>query len=219
MQWFRNQLLPNIKPGSTIVIDNAPYHSVRLEKNPSSSWKKEEIVEWLKTKNINLEGNMNKAELLELCKFHKPQFPVDEVAKQNGHRVLRLPPYHCHFNPIELIWAQVKGYVADKNRTFKMSDVRNLTDEKINLITSREWKNAVEHVRKEIKKQCELDGILEGRVEEMIIHIGSGSSSSGSSTSEEESEEDFTSEMEVSLAEDSVPSTSGGISGIYPLPE
>ncbi|XP_072389297.1 traB domain-containing protein-like [Diabrotica undecimpunctata] len=29
---------------------------------------------------------------------------------QHGHRVLRLPPYHCQFNPIENVWSDSKRY-------------------------------------------------------------------------------------------------------------
>ncbi|KAJ4441671.1 hypothetical protein ANN_11529, partial [Periplaneta americana] len=32
-----------------------------------------------------------------------------------GHVVLRLPPYHCILNPIEMIWSEVKRKVASKN--------------------------------------------------------------------------------------------------------
>lgn len=35
---------------------------------------------------------------------------LDEMAVEHGHRVLRLPPYHCHFNPIELVWSECKRY-------------------------------------------------------------------------------------------------------------
>ena len=33
---------------------------------------------------------------------------IDEIARACGHEVLRLPPYHCTLNPIELVWAQLK---------------------------------------------------------------------------------------------------------------
>jgi transposase len=39
---------------------------------------------------------------------------------------LRLPPYHSHLNPIELVWAKVKGEVAAENKTFKLCDVTTL---------------------------------------------------------------------------------------------
>ena len=32
----------------------------------------------------------------------KPKFVVDEMATAVGHEVVRLPPYHCELNPIEL---------------------------------------------------------------------------------------------------------------------
>ncbi|KAH7934522.1 hypothetical protein HPB51_029111 [Rhipicephalus microplus] len=51
-QWFGEQLLPNIKPCSVIVMDNAPYHSVRLERVPTSSSRKADIQSWLTEKNI-----------------------------------------------------------------------------------------------------------------------------------------------------------------------
>ena len=40
-EWFTNKFLPNIQLGSIIVMDNAPYHSVHVEKIPTSSTKKE----------------------------------------------------------------------------------------------------------------------------------------------------------------------------------
>ncbi|KAH8027562.1 hypothetical protein HPB51_007112 [Rhipicephalus microplus] len=51
-KWFGEQLLPNIKPCSVIVVDNAPYHSVRLERVPTSSSRKADIQSWLTEKNI-----------------------------------------------------------------------------------------------------------------------------------------------------------------------
>lgn len=49
-----------------------------------------------------------------------------------GHKVVRLPPYYCQYNLIELIWAKVKGEgeVAEKNNTFKMKDVHMLLKER-----------------------------------------------------------------------------------------
>jgi hypothetical protein len=41
--------------------------------------------------------------------------------------VLRTPVRHCELNPIELIWAQVKGFVAKNNTTFRLKDVKELT--------------------------------------------------------------------------------------------
>ncbi|CAF4888983.1 unnamed protein product [Pieris macdunnoughi] len=88
-------------------MDNASYHSRRQEKTPVTSWKKYDIQQWLSSKDISFEDNDTKAQLLEKIKNVKPQYQsyvIDEMAKEAGVEVLRLPPYHC-----ELVWADVKG--------------------------------------------------------------------------------------------------------------
>ena len=47
------------------------------------------------------------AELWTLVKSEREKFPnkvMETVAKGYGHEILRLPPYHCELNPIELAW-------------------------------------------------------------------------------------------------------------------
>ena len=54
---------------------------------------------------------MVKPKLYDIIKLYKPRFrsyEIDKMADEFGHSVVRLPPYHCEFNPIELIWAQVR---------------------------------------------------------------------------------------------------------------
>ncbi|XP_063366262.1 uncharacterized protein LOC134654718 [Cydia amplana] len=50
-KWF-GVILNNVEPNSVIVMDNAPYHSRKLEKTPILKTKKAEIQEWLRSKNI-----------------------------------------------------------------------------------------------------------------------------------------------------------------------
>ena len=33
---------------------------------------------------------------------------------------------YCEFNPIEMVWGDVKGYVGRENNTFKTNDVKDL---------------------------------------------------------------------------------------------
>ena len=40
---------------------------------------------------------------------------VVKFAEEAGHQVLRLLPYQCQYKLTELIWAQVKAYIAKKN--------------------------------------------------------------------------------------------------------
>lgn len=72
--------------------------------------------------------------------------------------VIRLPPYHCQYNPTELIWAQIKKYVVTNNTTFKMEDVKRLTKEAIEKITVEDWKKCVHHAEEyqeyDFYKEC-----------------------------------------------------------------
>lgn len=82
-----------------------------------------------------------------------------------GHEVIRLPPYHCQYNPIELIWAQVKNQVASKNKTFKMVDIEKLTHEALNSVTIHDWEKCVRHTKElqdqDIEKKMLRDSVLE----------------------------------------------------------
>ncbi|XP_037505857.1 uncharacterized protein LOC119382214 [Rhipicephalus sanguineus] len=136
--WF-NGVLQKLPAGSVIVLDNAPYHSRREEKLPTTAWKKEEIQEWLTSKNITYGKRIIKKQLLELVAFVKSRFLsyiVDNTAVRAGCLVLRLPPYHCEFNPIELVWAKVKNGIAADNRDFKLSTVDAILRDKIKRVTA-----------------------------------------------------------------------------------
>ena len=68
-----------------------------------------------------------------------------------GHRVIRLPPYHCELNPLELIWAQVKRYAAMHNTSFKISNLDTLCQEAVANVSVEDWVKACGHVIKEEK--------------------------------------------------------------------
>lgn len=101
-QWFEN-VLPKLGENAVVVMDNAPYHSRRLERILTTAWKKNDIQNWLVSKNISYDDNEIKTELLLKVKNVKDHFKiyvVDELAKKYKVEVLRLPPYHCELNPI-----------------------------------------------------------------------------------------------------------------------
>jgi len=108
--WFTSSLIPNIPAHSCIVMDNASYHTIQESKVPTMSSTKAAMQNWLTANRISWSGDMIKAQLNLLIQQNKPRLTkhvVDELARSHGHYVLRLPPYHCELNPIELIWAQI----------------------------------------------------------------------------------------------------------------
>jgi len=113
LKWFCG-VLPLLKDNSVIVMDNVPYHSVKTESSPTTSCKKANIIQWLEFKGAETTPEMIKFDLMKIVRQIKHKYDlyvVDEEAKKQNKIVLRLPPYHCELNPIEMAWSNVKGYV------------------------------------------------------------------------------------------------------------
>ncbi|XP_055910656.1 uncharacterized protein LOC129945019 [Eupeodes corollae] len=129
---------------------------------------------------------MVKAELLSIVKHHKTRYEtyvVDDMAQAAGHEVLRLPPYHCELNPIELVWAQVKGFVASRNKSFKMTELKGLFESAIQNVDAEKWHWCVQHVEQVVEpKMWEMDVFSEDAVESLIINLDEESSSSNYSS-------------------------------------
>ncbi|RZF46450.1 hypothetical protein LSTR_LSTR012525 [Laodelphax striatellus] len=183
-KWFQESLLPNLSTPSVIVMDNAPHHSKVLDEAPTEANKKSEIQEWLCEHSIQFEEHFTKAELLELCEMYKPLVPkylIDEMAKAKGHKIVRLPPYHCNFNAIEMIWAKVKEHVAQNNTASNLTGIRRLIEKGIEKVTSVEWTDIVKQTRETILEAWTQVEINETAVEELIKHLNGDDSDSETS--------------------------------------
>jgi hypothetical protein len=87
-EWFR-KILTKLPDNAILVMDNATYHSRKLEKNPTSS-KKADMQEWLRLKHIEFDADMVRSELLHLIRLHKNQYNLyvtDELAKNNKIKI------------------------------------------------------------------------------------------------------------------------------------
>nr|CAH7766760.1 unnamed protein product [Callosobruchus chinensis] len=180
--WFSN-ILPRLEDNCVIVLENAPCHSRKLEKLPTSASKKSDIQDWLSSKNIAFDKSMLKLQLLEIVKQHKAEYDkyrIDVMAKLQNKTVLRLPPYHCELNAIELIWADIKNFVAQHNTTFKFSDMELLSTA-VKRITPETWKKCVQHVQEKVEVQMwELDNIIERRIQPIMIQFDDNESTTSS---------------------------------------
>ena len=79
----------------------------------------------------------------------KKRYIIDKMALEKGGRVLRLPPYHCCLNAIEMVWHQLKSNIRRQNvysdKPEKVLDlIRDVCDE----LTPEDWSNCVQHVLK-----------------------------------------------------------------------
>ncbi|XP_066949357.1 uncharacterized protein [Macrobrachium rosenbergii] len=172
-------------------MDNASYHSVIIDKAPTISDRKQVIKEWLISKGEN-PTDVRKREL-EMVKLHSSRTGKDYVIvkldREHGHRIVRLPPYHCQYNPIELIWGQVKNYVAKRNY-FKMANLKPLLQEALQQVTKENRSNAVKHVQDVKIEDSEGDDDAEYLFESFMINIVSSDDDDDDDGDEEEEEED-----------------------------
>ena len=100
---------------------------------------------------------------------------VSKTTREAGHTVLRLPPYHCDLNSIELIWWQLKRYVAANNVTFK-PDVQKLTERAFKTITAERWRSVCEHVKKIEADYWTRDNLCESEIEKFVVNLEEDSS-------------------------------------------
>jgi hypothetical protein len=97
-KWVIKKLLPNFPPSSVVVLDNAPYHSVQVDKVPSKYSVKSEMISWLERQGVFCDPTMRKGQLYDLILTRKPKektFKTDHLLNGHGHTVVRLPPYMC----------------------------------------------------------------------------------------------------------------------------
>ncbi|CAO4362688.1 unnamed protein product [Caenorhabditis nigoni] len=100
-----------------LVLDNASYHCRTIENAPTSASKIAEIKEFLDAEGVHYDRYELKTALYEKVQEHMKsvggrtvlkKYFVDEMAKKCAIQVIRLPPYHCFLNPIEMFWSQLK---------------------------------------------------------------------------------------------------------------
>ena len=168
-KWLQNDLLPKLEEPSIIVLDNASYHSRLEEKRPTTAWKKVDLQLWLQKNCIAFSELHKKDTLLKLCKAHykKPVYVVDNIITAAGHDVLRLPPYHCIFNPIEMVWSQTKRFY-DKD-VLKSKNPLDAWNRALQNVTPEQWKSYVKHTENIIKTYWDKEKFV--KVNNIIINL------------------------------------------------
>ena len=148
-KWFREKLLPNIPARSLIIMDNASYHNVLSPVSaPTPSCKKEKIRSWLERNHFPVKDDCLKAELVEILTKVGPQptYVLDEIASEQGHAVLRTPPYHPELQPIETCWGIVKNEIA-RNCDFTMDNLILQLESAFDKVTAKTCAGLIKKIR------------------------------------------------------------------------
>jgi hypothetical protein len=70
-KWVRDKLIPSLPTNSVVVMDNAPYHSVQVDKVPLKYSVKTEIIVWLRKKGISRDEKMCEQQFFSLVAANK----------------------------------------------------------------------------------------------------------------------------------------------------
>ena len=157
-EWFRNQLLPNLKQKSLIIMDNAAYHKSLPPDTPNTNKsRKRDILDKLREVGLECEENVGIVELKKIyaayIRLHVKPVLV-QLAESQGHRVIFTPPYHSNLQPIEIVWANIKSRVGRQyTSTTTFSDVKSRLVESFQYYsTQHELINSIiKHIDKELK--------------------------------------------------------------------
>jgi len=134
---------------------------------------KAELLEIMAARGIEVPTPVpTKPKVIELINAHSQNrmYHVDELIKEAGHEILRLRPYGCELNPIELVWSQFKGNTRAKNTSPTLSGtvVELLREEERKPSYKQLWRDCCEHVKK--IEASESRGLQD--VEPVIFNVG-----------------------------------------------
>ncbi|EFO83412.1 hypothetical protein CRE_02904 [Caenorhabditis remanei] len=110
--------------------------------------------------NLLFSSKATKPELFSLVKSHiaanggREAFVVYEVdswaEKMYGVGILRLPPYHCHWNAIEFVWADLKSHLRRfGDPSDKLEIVRNRALDFLQTYDGSKASSVIEHCRRD----------------------------------------------------------------------
>jgi hypothetical protein len=169
LKWLKEKCFPYMKAGDVLVLDQAPYHrTLTKDSQPAKlSQTKAQLANWIidhspstpfvssslsndqmdtLASHLNL-LSLSKAELILKCKEMKPSptYESVELGKAFGVDVIFLPVAHPELNPIELMWARVKGTIRRNNSDFTMKSLETISNSAIAEITTQDWVRAEAH--------------------------------------------------------------------------
>ena len=115
---------------------------------PTPACTKEQIRRWLLANHIPCEPDCLKAELVAVLQKIAPApiYEVDEMARLQGHEIVRTPPYHPELQPIEVCWGVVKNHIA-RHCDFTLSNLKSQLEEGFTQVTSSTCAKAIKKIK------------------------------------------------------------------------
>ncbi len=170
-KWFVEKLLPHIPSASLIIMDNASYHTILSDDSaPTPPCAKERIRSWLEANKIPCKDDCLKVELVDILRkiAPEPTYRLDVIARQNGHEVIRTPPYHPELQPIETCWGILKNEVA-RHCDFTLSNLKIQLEQAFDKITATTCQGIINKVRSVEDRFWEEDAQLDKQQENSIL--------------------------------------------------
>jgi hypothetical protein len=62
-EWLTEKLLPHIPPQSVVILDNALYHSIQIDKPPTPYSLKKDMLSWLRNRGVECNEGLRKNDL------------------------------------------------------------------------------------------------------------------------------------------------------------
>lgn len=169
-KWLRKQLLPHLATETVLVVDSAPIHDKLVDPPPAPEASKQEMMAWLTAHEVSVEPGLKKPQLYEHILQNEDiysEYLADQLLAPHGHRVLRLPPYHAEFNPVQTIYCQLRVYVAKQPDIQTVAAMKQFILAKLDGITREEWRKACERV-----VECEREfRVMERDIDEFTENL------------------------------------------------
>ncbi|XP_073963586.1 uncharacterized protein isoform X2 [Choristoneura fumiferana] len=186
--WFENTV-KKLGDNAVVVLDDAPHHSRRIDKLPTSNWTKASIQEWLLKRDIQFTDDDVKAQLLDkVCKLNleRRTYAVDEIAKKYKVEVLRLPPFHYDLNPMASVLSEITEQVM-KNKFDTLDKAHNCLKNAVDKFPDEKWARHVERAKEEEVYYYKINDIIDNVVDKYItLNPGSDTSDDGSGSNSDD---------------------------------
>lgn len=186
---------------TVIVMDNAKYHTVLPDAIPRKSWKKAKLLQYCNDNGMAVEPTDSRATIWESIapRVASAQPLIVEMARSAGHDVLFSPPHYSDLQPIETVWAIVKGRVGRQyDNSTNMSEVQERLRKAFTELSSHEVEGCIK------KAQQALEALGSGKDDDEKVSDEEGEELDVSDSQEDADYDDYDDYDDEGVGDDQV---------------